>query len=473
MRTAGTAGIANCRLSVRLRKGQLIGLETSERKYMSSQDEETSDSVATQEVEPEVAADQQIKRHWRFAESKEAKYFGDEPKYRRGEPLDIQICDSVRGMEWYKAFSNPEEQKAWVLEWMRKKNYSLGHINAVQNISALSLKIGYGELAPKDLGVSFPGIIARLDMRNAYMLPNWLESLEKAITIFIKRGMTVAPIRRGPKRQKKVVEADPIEEEANSYFDSIDGYFDAMLGEDGFIPIKKRVREYNYNGTEVVVDMRLDQKAWIKETMVEYKPAKLFYKMLEEFLDKVISFAGGGPAVPGYRHIEDKEAMSEFSRVLKAFMGSVKDRVKWLKTNVVVKSETSGRVSTKKAKPASEQVAKLLYLPKHEPSGVESIAPTKIPGAKALLVYHVEYNQISYFQASDPSVGLTVRDTKIEGYDEAQSFMRRLRDPDKFISMVKEKQTVKALKNYLEDLTTTRNPAKNRPTASVLLIGVG
>lgn len=90
---------------------------------------------------------------------------------------------------------------------------------------------------------------------------------------------------------------------------------------------------------------------------------------------------------------------------------------------------------TRKAKPASVQVAKMKYLKEFAELKLKSINPAEIIGADELWVYSTKYRRLAVYRSAD-SNGLGVKGTTITNYTVKGSAMKTLRKPEDFLPKV-------------------------------------
>jgi len=126
------------------------------------------------------------------------------------------------------------------------------------------------------------------------------------------------------------------------------------------------------------------------------------------------------------------------------------------------------KVRVKKAKPASDQVAKIKHCTEFAELGLKSVLPASIVGAQQLWVYNIKTRKLGVYNAVGPA-GFSVKGTSLQGWDPEQSSQRTLRRPAEVIPKVLSAGKI-ALRRILTDLSTTETALTGRINEDTLLL---
>lgn len=169
----------------------------------------------------------------------------------------------------------------------------------------------------------------------------------------------------------------------------------------------------------VPVDVNMLKKArtWIEKELAESQDMIAKYQKIIDNLQSVYQRCGG--------IIETTKKQKEMQKTMK--------------------QEKQGKIMSTIA-----MLKNFRYQKKDVVSGVESIGPMKIVGAKKLLTFNTETRTATLFLAKD-STGLTIRGSSIRNYDEQNSYSVKIRKPElflaspSFIAALKEQKTKQSM----------------------------
>lgn len=122
----------------------------------------------------------------------------------------------------------------------------------------------------------------------------------------------------------------------------------------------------------------------------------------------------------------------------------------------------------KKAKPASQLVAKLKY--KETEGDLKSVNPCDIIGAAQLWAYNTKTRTLSVYNAVGAS-GLSVRGTTLTGFDPESSITKKLRKPEAVIKPLLDGGKI-YLRKVMENISTKEAPANGRINVDTILLRV-
>ena len=115
-------------------------------------------------------------------------------------------------------------------------------------------------------------------------------------------------------------------------------------------------------------------------------------------------------------------------------------------------------------------VKKLPYMRKFDELSVKSINPTDILGSTSLFVYNTASKLICVYQpvVNDLS-GLSVKGASIIGYDPSRSFIKKCRNPEHTINMIKTLAKVHVLE-HIEDIKTVKKEIRPRLNKNCIIL---
>lgn len=113
-----------------------------------------------------------------------------------------------------------------------------------------------------------------------------------------------------------------------------------------------------------------------------------------------------------------------------------------------------------------KQVAKLKYLKEYE--SLKSIPPTKIVGAKALVIYNPEARLVIYYEC-DNNHGLAVKGCTLLNYDITKTICKVLRKPNDILPTILSEARV-AARNCLRDVKSKNKVASGRLNDKFLIL---
>ena len=125
------------------------------------------------------------------------------------------------------------------------------------------------------------------------------------------------------------------------------------------------------------------------------------------------------------------------------------------------------RMSKKSNKVSNVQMDKVKFKKGDENLKIISISPTLIVGAKALVVYNGEYNQLGIYHALEG--GLSIKGTTIQNFDETKSKGKRVKKPSENIPNVRN-MTLSIVERFLKEQPAVESSLSGRLTEDVLLI---
>lgn len=181
------------------------------------------------------------------------------------------------------------------------------------------------------------------------------------------------------------------------------------------------------------------------------------YKPLAKELGEAVA-GKDDQLVEGYSHFS-KSHLKKFAN----FVQSIVDAC----TQQAVSARAQRTPRVRKAKPASQIVAKLKYMKESAELGLKSINPADIVGAGELWVYQPAARKLTVYRAADSA--LTVRGTTIIGYDVEKSETKTLRKPEEFFKGLASTGK-RAMVNAWKELTTKSSTPRGRINEEMILL---
>jgi len=185
-----------------------------------------------------------------------------------------------------------------------------------------------------------------------------------------------------------------------------------------------------------------------------------FYKEMESELIE-LTVEKTEELVEGYSHLTIKEQKS----LLKLVSTFISDAEKY-----VLSKKANRKPRTKKATPATKQVAKVIYQKECADFKISSTSPAYIVGATEIYLFNTKTRVMKYL-VTDNSNGFTVSGTTVKNYDAELSFKKKLRKPEEMIDAINKSTKLRALK-ALKALKTKDSPTDGRINADTVILKV-
>ena len=267
----------------------------------------------------------------------------------------------------------------------------------------------------------FPGTygwVARLINKGATLSEKHLGMLE----LFLASRKPVE--KEEPKKVEapKVVRAKPLPE----YFGELEGRFDDYWVKENAFSLKKFFKSFQVTATH----------------------QKMMVDILNEKLEEL------------KREVDEEEMgyinRPKVKRVIKMLEGQLNDETLFTKP-----------VREAKVIPPEKLVAGLKFMPKDEATGVKSVDPKKIIGAKAVWLYNAKYRILTLLRSVDGFV-VDPGSTTIKGIETDLSIAKTLRKPDEILPLVVAGKTG----GLMEKLTTKPSAFSGRLNNDTVIVGV-
>lgn len=350
----------------------------------------------------------------------DSKVMGDEPDAPIiVDPNDVNL---VKILNWYNYFYDIRDSKKWIIEWMKKNNYTKEEQEKF-------------ERCPDQETSQFVASISRMLNRGALLPDIYIDRVRKNISHCISF-----------KREKK--EEGPIfERDAPTKLEIIISEIDSYL--DKFYK--------NYKFFDPTVYDLLTKE----EPSAQQSSKVLDY--YESILNELLLYREDAVIREAYDHLTPSQLNSEIT-FLKLIVSDIKRYREGNKVERVYKPRK------KKVIPPEIIVKDLKYLKADENLNLKSVEPKTIVGASQIWLYNNKYKKLTKLTSSNQE-GLTIKGTTIINFDEKQSESRSLRKPDVVLAQVLQ-ATKPQLRNIFTNLTTKPAPITGRVNEDTILLRV-
>lgn len=237
--------------------------------------------------------------------------------------------------------------------------------------------------------------------------------------------------------------------------------------------IKAKLAEYigeiNFHLDEILLSIRKDAdfsfclKTWLRDNKVSAIQAKNIASYFKSHVIPELLEAREGSCeqlVEAYSFLTNTQ-LSRYIDVVEKFIAD-SDEQHIIKKQISIHNRTPRKAN----KNPLRQVRNLKYLKEHEQ--LKSIVPTKIIGAKAILLYNPETRVVTYY-GCDNNHGLGIKGSTLVNYDVTQTLCKILRKPEEVLSKFLTEGRV-AVKNTIRDLSSKNKVASGRINDSLLIL---
>lgn len=326
-----------------------------------------------------------------------AKFLAGIDKFMGAEPTPDSIktrLDISKAYNWYNYSCTSKQYIPWIAEFMKNSGkYTPKQISAYKSISNSRV-------------IPTVGAIARL-VNNGTQLPE--ESIEWAHTKILESFKYIQKEQPKDKVQKPVISVvDRVKEKTHGLIGALEEELDAFF----------------MNGYES------DFKAYDFMKKNDVKPIQAtkiaaHYSRLQAELKEVLT-GKDAQLKEGYSRLNK----TQIRRYL-AFIDSIIEA-----TESITQIKKATRKTRKPVeKSATQLTSKMKYLKESSAFKIASIDPTRIIRANTLIVFNTKYKKLGVYVAKD-ELGLSVKGTTIQNYNEEASSAKTLRKPEEILKSV-------------------------------------
>lgn len=347
-------------------------------------------------------------------------FIGGEPSFNPEQ--ELSNIDVIVAMNWYNAQIDSKEAKSFLLE-------HLYNINTPKKTVR-----GFSKIADADCRTV--GVLARMQSRGAKLSPAHKETFDCALMGLISAAESE---NVSENEQQEVVTKKP------NVQDYMRAQANNVIGE-----LEEALDKRDYSTKAISAIKGPHQSKWV----LDWLNARG-----EEFRSVIST-----------KDEQIREGYSNYSKKeIKEVINFIDVLSHTLQTQKAIQKQTR-KPRAKKQKSAQEVVGSVKYL-KSEPSlKVTSVHPSEIVGAQQLWVFNVKYRKLGVFNAADPQ-GLVVKGTTVKNFDEAKSFSKTLRKPEKSVPELLASGKV-ALRHFMSNIRAKESTLKGRLNEDVLLLKV-
>lgn len=378
------------------------------------------------------------------AKALDKKHFGEEPDLRG----NVKNIDVMRAYNWYSYNCDPDQAKAWVLEYLKEfhktekeliKNVTRTNSNRISNTCGWNCRILL-------LGGSLPDEIV---------------------------GRNISRIRKIGEDQGGFESEDSQSVSGNRPDELGEGTSQEDTGkEKRVISIQERVTN---RANDLIADLEVCLDNYYRDGTV-FKPSDW---LSQHDVKPAIAQRIADHYKPLYSEAFDamstkdeqlKEGYSHYKKPkLKAYVDFLRSIVSAAETRAtVVKAARKPR--KKKEKPASVIVGKLKFKEKDDTYKIVSVDPKQIVGCDQLWVFNTKYRTLAVYNAMGPA-GLSVKGSTLTGWDEKTSIIKTLRKPTDQLTKLKDGGKI-ILRKFMDEVKCKPKIATGRINNECVLVRI-
>jgi uncharacterized protein YjgD (DUF1641 family) len=346
----------------------------------------------------------------------EKRNSGSEPEFE-GTATHSQVASAY---SWYNSYRDPIQLKKYFMEYA-KKNYdkkTCSLLNKAKDNEFLSL-----------------GPLARMISRGLEIQQTSVEFIETRVKNLCEKYREIIE-EKAEKPNNPMTVQDYIREKNQETIGEIENILD-----EGF------VNEYKFTFKPMAFYKANETKAPALNAIIKY------YSKLKDELDETI--AGEDEQLnEAYKELKKLE-LKRYIDIITSIIRDAQERITQLSTT---------KKTRKKKEITPEQQVKTLTW-KEEGS---EISPTKIIGAKTLVVYVENIKRLCVFYA-DSIHGLGVKGSTIINFDKNKSVGFTLRKPEEILPTIPNIGT-RAINNIIKDITTKKDVLTGRINKNTTLL---
>ena len=346
------------------------------------------------------------------------KYRGDEPTCVLDPLSPSYNIELAKLLTWYNYDNDSKLAKEFVKEYLKTvKKYS-------------------GPIDESKLNLTY-SVLARIITRGGILRPDHEHLFDTYISDVTKVTQKIEVKQEATTPRQSI--QDAMKEKAAEYLGELEGVLDDIVkGESSF-------NLYNdMKGKQIPQPYCKDVSQWIDIKLDEFNE---------------VSTTDDLEIIEAYSYLGVRK-LRLIIKTLEQFKEDVQKYSNFKKAN--------RKVRTRKAKPASQQVAKLKYLKEFAELNLKSVPVTEIVGASQVWVYNTKTKKLAAYR-TDSAQGIQVKGTTLQNYDPEVSEQRTLRNPDKTLKLLLGAGKIQ-LRKILTDLSTKTGPVNGRINEECILV---
>jgi len=357
---------------------------------------------------------------------------GEEPTFDGSLSEEDLIWEINKSMNWYRNNFNHSKYKNALKKYMKSSGFSEDDITRA--ISA----------PKKEFEWEYAGIYSHISNTSSIDLPiSTQNSLDSSIKSLISKGSVKST------KSVNVNVQENIKNKVSEIIADLEIHIDDAV--EIFLDRKK-------GKTINIAD-------WIKENQIKGIHASrmvAFFKQREEELSLALS--GEDPDLKeGYSHFK-KASLRKYRDFISDLVGFLNEQSKIAKTQ--------RKPRAKKKKSPLQLVSKLKYMKEHEGLNLKSVDPKKIINSSRVILYNPEKRILFFYESSELTDGLSVKNSKIVNFDEKKSSRKRVRDPKILMNGGKFTGGLRATTNAYKDIRSKEYPVTGRLNEECIIVQV-
>jgi hypothetical protein len=336
------------------------------------------------------------------------KYMGSEP---------IQVSNITDALNWYNYMHDNEQAKNWIIDYMKKEEYSKQDISAYRR-------------APKYATITTVGWLARILANGNSLSDMNLEFMKSRIATMIAAG--------GKDTSEDTVAKKPV------------------------VDIQARVvakNQYLLTECEEAVDnnSQLNIYEWLQGKEATVQAATTIRDHYSKWIED-------------FKYVDEFATRQEKKRneeQLKYWTQFVHDCDRYCGNKKVTKVR---KPREKKTKSAVDLIKNLKYQKEYGALKIVSVNPAEMIGASQVWTYNTKYRKLTRYDASGPS-GIQVKGTTLIGFDVEKSSTKSVRKPEVTIQALLSAGRV-ALRKFLEEIKTNDTLPNGRINSDTIILRI-
>ena len=336
-------------------------------------------------------------------------------------------------LNWYSYNKTQDDAKKYIVSYLKSKKYSKGDI---QKLSSTKERV--------NTSIAW---ICRIILNGADNISSlYGDRIDSEIDrlLSIKNNVVDTEVVKVVKNRPSVQEN--MHNQLCEYIGEINSHVDDILSK----IIKNK-------------DVKFSLKQWLTSNSVSAIQTK---KIKEYFSDSVLPELHEAASnkceqlKEGYSFLTKKQ--------LKKYIATIESFIEDCQENESIRKRIAkiNRKPRNITKNPLKQVSKLKYLKEHE--DLKSIAPTRIIGANALVLYNPS-NRTVYWYKCDNNHGLGIKGSTLLNYDETSSICKTVRKPEELIKVLLESGKV-SVRKAIEGLTTKEKALSGRINSKMIIL---
>lgn len=333
----------------------------------------------------------------------------------------------VRALHWYRCNADPKKKKDWVLKYV-KENVKGAKVADYRNAK----KSMYDDA----------GGLCRIKMKGC--INEVLDTKVSAALAAIKEDSTNTK-KVAPPPKPTVSVKDRVADQIADYMSEINNYIDLYLS-------NPMIAKKNW----------FDMGAWLKRHKVKSMQTTEMMKEIRGMYSEAKSaYEGEDPQLTEAYDFLTAKKLNRYIEFLSNMIEACEKHIKAVKPV----SKRARNVDPER------MVKKLPYKKRSQELNLVSKDPEKIIGADALFVFNETSRLLCVYQSRLGNGGLIVKGASIDHYDPNRSFMKKVRNPQQAIRMIRGHTKKNGLKCF-EDMNTASRPVRPRLNANCLIVEI-